>query len=329
VGHTIAAAAEAPPSELGRGDAGSLFGPFVRHPALSVVAAALFLSMSGILVRFSDASPSTAATLRSGYALPFLAVVAWAEQKRLGPRSLRARRAAWIAGVFFAADLTLFHHGIELMGAGLATVFGNLQVLFVGAVAWLFLGERPTRALVLAVPVALAGVLLISGIIGGGAYGANPGLGVVVGLLTAASYAGYLLVLRRGQTTPHVAGPIFDASLACTIAAAIGGIIVGDLNLVPSLPEHAWLLILALTAQFGGGLLIAVALPRMPAVTTSLILLVQPVLAVVFSVILLSEAPSPYQVAGVGLVLVGVALGTLPIPWLSRPARADASSEAT
>ena len=83
-----------------------------------------------------------------------------------------------MAGVFFAGDLLFWHHAIEYVGAGLATVLGNLQVLIVGVVAWLVFGERPTRTTLLALPVVLAGVVLISGVIGGGAYGADPTLGV-------------------------------------------------------------------------------------------------------------------------------------------------------
>ena len=66
-----------------------------------------------------------------------------------------------------------WHHAIEAVGAGLATVLGNLQVIIVGFFAWLLLGERPSRATLLALPVVLVGVVLISGVIGEGAYGAG------------------------------------------------------------------------------------------------------------------------------------------------------------
>ena len=59
-----------------------------------------------------------------------------------------------------------WHHAIEAVGAGLATVLGNLQVIIVGFFAWLLLGERPSRATLLALPVVLAGVVLISGVVG-------------------------------------------------------------------------------------------------------------------------------------------------------------------
>ena len=50
-----------------------------------------------------------------------------------------------------------WHHAIEAVGAGLATVLGNLQVIIVGFFAWLILGERPSRATLLALPVVLGG----------------------------------------------------------------------------------------------------------------------------------------------------------------------------
>lgn len=293
-----------------------LFGVFARRPQFSALAGAFCLAFSGILVREAAVSPSTAATFRAAYALPLLLVVAVLERRRLGPRRWRTRLFAYLAGLAFAVDLTLFHHGVELMGAGLATVMGNVQVVFVGAFAWFVLKETPSRALLYGIVIALFGVILISGIVGGGAYGQNPQLGVLVGFGTAAAYAAYLLLIRKGRDRSRVAGPIFDASLACAIGSAFGGLLVGDLNLVPSLPSHGWLVLLALSAQFGGGLLIAVALPRLPAVLTSLLLLAQPVLAVFLAMLLVAETPSAFQLLGVGLVLVGVAVGTVPLRQL-------------
>ena len=281
-------------------------------PTLAALAGAMCIAFSGILVIFAAVSPSAAATYRAAFAVPPLLVLAWLEDRRRGGRTRRQRTLAFVAGIFFAADLTFFHHAIVYLGAGLATVMGNLQVIFVGVVGWLLLGERPTNRLLTAVPIALVGVVLISGVIGTGAYGSDPGLGVLIGLCTAASYSGYLLVLRRGQDGRHVAGPILDATVATAIFSALGGLVVGDLGPVPGWPATGWLILLALSAQTAGGLLIAVALPRLPAVTTSLLLLSQPVASIFLAMLLVAETPSPLQLLGVGLVVAGVAVGTVP-----------------
>jgi drug/metabolite transporter (DMT)-like permease len=297
----------------GPGLLGEPLARLLAHPRLLAVLGAGCLAFSGILVRLSLASPSTATVFRALYALPFLIVLALPEERRLGPPAGRVRLLALGAGLFFAVDLTSFHLAIGEIGAGLATVMGNLQVIVVGVVAWLLLGERPSGRILLGAPVAVLGIVLISGVIGGGAYGRDPGLGVGYGIVTAFAYAGYLLLLRRARTPGRFVGPVRDATAATVVGGIVGGLLLGDLVLVPTWPGHGWLLLLAISAQVAGGLLIAASLPHLPAVVSSLILLSQPVAAVILAALLLGEAPSPYQVAGVGLVLAGVAIGTLPV----------------
>ena len=50
--------------------------------------------------------------------------------------------------MLFSADLILWHHSIADVGAGLATVLGNLQVVLVAFAAWAVLGERPDALLI-------------------------------------------------------------------------------------------------------------------------------------------------------------------------------------
>lgn len=141
-----------------------------RRPLGFAAAGALVIAFSAILVALADVSPSTAAVFRCVYALPVLGVLAVIERRRYGPRTSRERSIALLAGVFFAADLTFWHHSIDAVGAGLATVLANVQLVLVGVIAWAALGERPDSRSVQAVPVVLFGVVLISGALGSGAY---------------------------------------------------------------------------------------------------------------------------------------------------------------
>ncbi len=279
---------------------------------LAAVLGAMVISFSAILVRLAEVSPSTAAFFRCAYALPVLALLAWHESRRYGPRTLRERVPLWIAGVMFAADLTFWHHSIEAVGAGLATVLGNIQVVLVGLLAWIALGERPDNRSLASIPVVFAGVILISGVVGGGAYGDDPLLGVVFGVLTAITYALFILILRQGNADiRRPAGPLFDATLSAAVFSALGGIVVGDIDWVPDLEAQAWLVLLALSSQVLGWLLISVSLPRLPAVLTSIVLMLQPVTTVFLGAWILSEAPSAVQLLGVAIVILGVAFATL------------------
>ena len=193
------------------------------------------------------------------------------------------------------------------MGAGLATVLGNLQVVMVGFVAWWLFGERPGPRLVAAVPVVVLGIVLISGILEEGAYGRDPVLGTVFGVLTAMAYTVFVLLLRRAnRDIRRPAGPLFDATLVAAVACAAGGWVLGDLDLLPGWPAQGWLVLLALTSQVAGWLLISISLPRLPAAVMLVIITLQPVGSVFLAMLLLDEAPSALQLGGVALVLGGV-----------------------
>ena len=112
------------------------------------------------------------------------------------------QRLALLAGLFFAADLIFWHQAIADVGAGLATVLGNLQVVIVPFVAWAVLSEAPGRRILAALPLTLIGVVLISGALEDGAYGAHPARGVLFGALTGVAYGGL-----HPDSAPRQRGP--------------------------------------------------------------------------------------------------------------------------
>jgi len=283
----------------------------VRRPDLAAAAGAVTIAFSAILVRLADVAPATAAVFRCAYAVPVLAWLAYIERSHHGPRTARERHLAVWAGVLFAADLICWHYAIEDVGAGLATVLGNLQVVLVGLIAWMVLAERPAARTLAAAPIVFFGVVLISGAIGSGAYGDDPARGVLFGVLTAITYSGFILLLREaGRDLRRPAGPLFDATAVAAVVSAIAGAAIGDVDLVPSWPAHGWLLLLALSSQVVGWLLISVSLPRLPAAITSVLLTIQPVCSVLLAIAIFGESPSVAQFAGVAVVVAGILVAT-------------------
>ena len=282
----------------------------VRHPALGVLIGAFAICFSGILYRLSEVSPTTGAFWRCVWALPFLWPLAIWERRRLGPAPRGSRRAAWLAGAFFAADLVLWHYAIEEVGAGLATVLGNMQVVLVGLLAWAIFRERPPRGALYAIPVAMLGIVLISGVFEDGAYGDNPALGALYGLLTGLAYSGFLLALRRSSDPRRVAGPLFEATLASAVFTIPIGLALGNLDFWPPLEATFWLIVLALSSQVVGWLLISISLSRLPTALTSVLLTLQPLLSVLFAAWIVDERPSPLQLLGAGAILVGLIIAS-------------------
>jgi drug/metabolite transporter (DMT)-like permease len=278
-----------------------------RSPLVLAALGAGCISASAILVKLAGVGAATAAFYRCALAVPLLALLAMAERQRHGRRSLASHAGAYVAGLCLAVDLTVWNYAIAEVGAGIATVLGNLQVLFVTFIAWVVLRERPDRRVLAALPVVLGGVVLVSGLVGSAMTGIHPLAGIGYGIGTSAAYAVFLLIMRRASAgTPHVAGPLTEA----TIGAAAGSLLlcaaVGGLRLHISLPSFGWLLLLAITSQTIGWLLITSSLPRLPAAISSLTLLLQPAAAIVLAAAVLGERPSLIQVAGAVVVCCGV-----------------------
>jgi drug/metabolite transporter (DMT)-like permease len=185
-------------------------------------------------------------------------------------------------------------------------VLGNLQVVVVPFAAWAILGERVGRQILLALPIVCSGIVLISGALETGAYGTDPARGVLFGILTGIAYAGFILVLRQGSADlRRPAGPLADATAVAAVCCLPVALALGA-DIVPSWPEHAWLVVLALSSQVLGWLLIATSLPRLPAALTSVTLTIQPVGSVILGIVLLSEQPSALQLLGVACILAGL-----------------------
>ena len=174
-------------------------------------------------------SPSTAAVFRCAYAVPLLAVLAARESRRYGPRP-RARsldRCRRRLPVLRRPDP--WHHSIANVGAGLATVLGNLQVVLVAFAAWAVLGERPERR-----------------IVDGGArrvhrrgddlgrarvrrLRARPGARHGLRPPHHARLHGFILVLRQiNRDLRRPAGPLLDATAASAVVSAVAGALLGE-----------------------------------------------------------------------------------------------------
>ena len=299
-------AAAAAPGKAG------LSGLLSRQPVLLAGLGAATISSSPVLVVLSGASPVSTAFYRSAIALPVLIVLAAFEQRRHGKRTLAQRLRAATAGVFLAVDLILWTHAIADVGAGVATVLGNLQVLIVAAITWLIWHERPSKAVVLALPVVMLGVVLVSGLVGKPSAGQHPLAGILYGLGTSVAYAGFLMILRRSSAdSVHVAGPVADSTAGAAGASLVAGLVLGGLGLHPLWPSLGWLIVLGLLSQVAGWLLITSSLPKLPAAVSSLMLLLQPAASMAIAAAVIDERPTLLQIFGAALTCFGALAASL------------------
>lgn len=294
---------------LGGRSLGQLGG---RSPALLAVLGASTISASAILIKLANTGVATAAVYRCLLALPLLLGLAALEQRRHGRRERPARVGALVAGLCLSVDLVLWNHAIAEVGAGVATLLGNLSVVFVTVIAWLLFHERPRLRFLLALPVVMVGVVLVAGLVDSPGSGNGHALaGIWYGLGTSVAYAAFLLILRHSSgRTPHVAGPLSDAVVGAAAGSLVLGLAFGGLQFRIPWSSFGWLLILAISSQVIGWLLITSSLPRLPAAMSSLLLLLQPAASLLLAAIVLNERPTLLQLAGAVLVCGGVLLAS-------------------
>jgi len=283
----------------------------LRNPHFRLFAGACLISFSPVFVRLVTVSPTAAGFYRALFG--GMALSAWLlwRRERLLPAAA-ARAALVAAAVFFALDLWFWHRSIWLIGPGLSTLLANLQVFFMLAAGALFLRERPTVVQLLAAGLAIVGLGLV---FGGDWFALEAGyrLGVLLGLATAMSYAGYLLSMRRARRHADSRIPAREvASVSLLVAVLLGAaaLFEGDSLALGNGADLGWLLAYGLLAHACGLMLIASSLIEVTAAEVGIALLLQPALSLVWDMLLFRRQLSGLELVGVAITLAAIFLGS-------------------
>jgi len=291
--------------------------PPVAPSVKSLAFAAAFGGATGIgfapiLVRLSEVGPSATASFRILLALPVLwALVLWERSKNpsaVQPSSPRDFLMLVIAGLFFSADLSIWHWSLQFTSVANSTLLTNFAPIFVTLGARVLLGERISGLFIIGMVLALGGAVML--VAESFSLNWKNLLGDVLALVGAIFYGGYLLsvkFLRRSLSTMAIMA--WSGLVSCPTLYLVGMLSSERLR-VADLRGWAVLLALALLSHVGGQTLIAYALGHLPASFSALTLLWQPVMAALLAWGLLHEPLSVLQGIGGSIVLVGIAIAS-------------------
>ncbi|MBW3621108.1 MAG: DMT family transporter [Actinobacteria bacterium] len=283
-----------------------------RRALLRTWTGAVLISFSAVYVRLADVEPVRSSFLRAAYALPAFVVLVVLARRRAGRPALGGLVGlAVIAGAFLGGDLFAWHSSIEHIGAGLGTVLPNLQVVLVGVAGVVFFRERPRPVFWLALPAVLVGIWLLGAVGEPVEVGGNVPFGVLLGVLTAALYSVFLVGMRVARLRRPDASAVEVMGSATLGAALVTGAFAASQGVAAPAgewPADGWLVLLALSSQVLAWVLLSSSIHRLPAALTSIALLIQPVLAMVWGALILGEELGLPQVAGAAIVLAGVAV---------------------
>jgi RarD protein len=278
----------------------------------AMIAAVLAIAWSPILARFSDVAPAATAFWRLMFSLPVLVVWARTEAGRAGGQplaSLLSRPglvAAVLAGIAFSGDLAFYHAALPLTSVANASFISNLAPVASVVAGFVLLRDRIRPLVLLALGVALIGVVITSGAYHGGF---SMGRGDLLATAAAFSYAFYLVALRVARSNRLAA----DVTLVSTIAAATGllaiALVEGGTFLPHTLQGWAVVVGLGLICQVLGQGLSAVGIGRLPAGIVAIILLSHPILSAIIAYFVFREALSLDQLVG-GVLILGAVMMT-------------------
>jgi drug/metabolite transporter (DMT)-like permease len=213
-----------------------------------------------------------------------------------------------IVGFLVATSTAINYAAVAFIDAGTASMLGKMTTLWSLAFGVFWLHERLTQRQIAGAVVAMIGVLIIT--FQPGEYLRAGSLMVVVSTFL---YAAHAAVVKRYSAEMEFTSFFFFRLLftggILMAFAAVQGVLVW-----PSL--RAWqILLLAATVDVTvSRALYYVALRRLPISLFSIILTISPVIAVLWSLLLFDTFPSPQQLLGGGMVLLGVLLAT----WRAR-----------
>jgi drug/metabolite transporter (DMT)-like permease len=273
-------------------------------PFAALVVGALAMGVSPIFVRLADVGPFTSAFWRVALALP--ALYAWMRFSERGqgkPAASFSPGTIW-AGIAFAGDLFFWHLSIVTTSIANATFFATTAPIWVVLFGWLLFRTRASAAV-------LAGLGLC--ILGGAALLAQSfqmqgghALGDFFGLITGVFFGLYFLAVRAAREGSSAARVTFEMS-TITAGLLLAVALILEHRLLPhTLSGVAALLAMAWISHVGGQGLLSVALGRLPAAFSSLVIFLEAIAAACFAWALLGEPVTLVQAGGGLAILAGI-----------------------
>ncbi|HSI43212.1 MAG TPA: DMT family transporter [Methylotenera sp.] len=284
--------------------------------SLMVLAAAVTVSSKAIIVKLAYAYPVDAATLialRMAFSAPFfIALAIWASVSSNTP-TINKKDAWKIFGLGVVGGygpMWLDFAGLAYVTAGLERIILFLYPTIVVILSAILYKHKIGKREIFALVASYAGVSLVVGhdvsLAKSGASGTMLGAALVTA--SAIVYAAYLVF--SGRVIPRVGSTSFTAytMLAATLASGLHFVSTAHQVSVLHLPAQVyWLcLLMAVVATVLPAVLLNAGIHRLGSNKASLVSSIGPVSTIFLAYIFLGEDITWLQLAGTGLVLMGV-----------------------
>ena len=276
--------------------------------SLSILSGAFLISFSPVFVNLVNIEPTVSGFYRMLFGSIALFII-YLIKNNENPLRKNISKFIVLGAIFFSLDLWFWHRSIIYVGPGLSTLLANFQILILPFLALIFFNQKTQRIQIFSIFLGLLGLFLITGQ-SWDIAGNNYKLGVLFGLLTAISYAGYIISMKRIDHDAAVnSDPIFNLLFISLISAGLLFLfsIIEQVPLeIKSSSELIWMICYGLFSHVLGWFFILNGLQKISAVTAGIILLTQPILSYVWDFIIFKKVILPIEYFGIVSVLLAM-----------------------
>ena len=276
--------------------------------SLSILSGAFLISFSPVFVNLVSIEPTVSGFYRMLFGSIALFII-YLIKNNENPLRKNISKFIVLGAILFSLDLWFWHRSVIYVGPGLSTLLANFQILILPFLALIFFNQKTQRIQIFSIFLGLLGLFLITGQ-SWDIAGNNYKLGVLFGLLTAISYAGYIISMKRIDHNAEVnSDPIFNLLFVSLISAGLLFLfsIIEQVPLeIKSSSELIWMICYGLFSHVLGWFFILNGLQKISAVTAGIILLTQPILSYVWDFIIFKKVILPIEYFGIVSILLAM-----------------------
>ena len=276
--------------------------------SLSILSGAFLISFSPVFVNLVSIEPTVSGFYRMLFGSIALFII-YLIKNNENPLRKNISKVIFLGAILFNLDLWFWHRSVIYVGPGLSTLLANFQIVILPFLALIFFNQKTQRIQIFSIFLGLLGLFLITGQ-SWDIAGNNYKLGVLFGLLTAISYAGYIISIKRIDHNAAVnSDPIFNLLFISLISAGLLFLfsIIEQVPLeIKSSSELIWMICYGLFSHVIGWFFILNGLQKISAVTAGIILLTQPILSYVWDFIIFKKVILPIEYFGIVSVLLAM-----------------------
>lgn len=280
---------------------------------ISLLFSLVIFGSIGLFVRNIPMPSSQIALFRGASGTIFLAGVLLIGKKKIAWKALRKNALLLLAsGTAMGFNWIFLFEAYKYTTIARATLSYYLAPVFVILLSPFLLKERLTGRKLASAAIALAGMVLISGVFGEGSGGGDELLGIGFGILSGALYAAVILMNKFVRELSGLETTIAQLFAAAAVLFPYVGLTEG--GFLPAISGGAFVLLL-LVGFFNTGFcywLYFSAVQELPAQTVAVFSYLDPVTAILLSTLLLKEAMTGGQWVGAALILGAAFAGELP-----------------